>query len=503
MLYQQPNNQFQQMVDYIRFKWDDLMRRNANRLTNGLDIALMNHLNQMLSSWANTLCQMINQGSASQVIDQTIYSWFISTYQSYVQSSGFIPQNMGYAQPNAFGPSYGSMPMGGPIGYGGMPMAPAQPFGGKSILEMSNEMYSNTSSTPKKVDMPEPIAPMGNLPQQTETTPVTKQIESFKAPEEVPVTKSSYKVPVLVNHKEVTFKLPVAGKGYIDTYKINQGTKTSQKLFIELDKFTDNVRGILDKLKKKYDVDQIVIKYRSFELVKCNLADLQKVFLKIKDLRKNEAEDFEETNKKIIEVLDSKPKNITKQVESIVLKEYNGIIKHFEPPTMIVDSLDALLTNDKNDASYVNASLSLINATMIYDPASTEMSPYLQDYEVEEDKTYKDLRKNKDKFIEWAKDHAVVVSHPKILRYTKIFDVEPNIFCQIATGNFEIGYEDDGSPLSCDFEYFLNDEIELESSLETMIVQNNGSSYEIHIGRKNILNEKTGAITKQASLRND
>lgn len=504
----QMNNQYNQMINYIRCKWNEYMAQNSGGFTSGLNVPMMNHLNQMVGAWANQLCQMLNSGTTTQLIDATIYNWFVGAYRQYTASSGLIPQQPGYAQ--NFNNGFNSMPMTGmpvqgmpQMGYGGMPSAPIQPFGGKSILDMSSDMYSGGSApAPVKVEMPAPVSPMNDVPQKAETEPVIKQAESFKSPIST-AAMSGYKNPVLMNHKEVTFKLPIPGKGYIDTYKINQGTKTSQKLYIEMDKYTDNVKGVLDKLKKKYDADQIVIKYRSFDLVKCDLSDLQKVFIQIKNIRKDESLSFEEANKKIIEVLDSKPKNISKQIESIVLKEYNGIIKHFEPTTMLVDSLDALLTGDKYDVTYIDAALKLVEATMIFDPACSEMSPYLQDYEIENDKTYKDLRKTKDKFTEWAKEHAVVISHPKVFRYTKIFDVGPSIFSQVATGLFDIGYEDDGSPVSSDFEYFLNDEIELESSLETMLVQNGGSSYEIHLGRKNVLNDKTGTISKQVNLRND
>ena len=344
---------------------------------------------------------------------------------------------------------------------------------------------------------------MGNVPSQAEVTPIVKQAEEIKPVNAIPSTRNSYKLPSRAAYKEVTFKLPVAGKGYIETLKIDQGNKLSKKLFIELDKYTDNVRGVLEKLKKKYsDVDQIIIKYRSLDLVKCPLADLQQAFRKVKELHENESENFSELNKQIIEVLDSKPKSITKQIESVVLEEYNNLIKHFVSNGVFINSLDELLTNDQCPACYVNAALDLIKSTMIFDPASSEMSPYLSDYEIEDGKTYKDLRKNKDKFLEWAKEHAVIISHTKVLRYTKIFDVEPNIFCSIATGIFEIGYEDDGSPLSCDFEFFLYDEVPIDTSIETMLVQNGGSIYEIHLARQNQI-DKMSNITKQISLRND
>lgn len=507
----QQMNPVQQMADYIRNYWQNCIVSQQSVLPQQVQVSLMQHLNSNIGAWANALWQnMCAQPGqwTSQMINQTILTWFTEAKNRYSSSFGFYPQPQVpmYPQVPVANPGFGGMSVGmggGMMGQqGGFGGAPAMmPMGGTgSVLDASNQMYSGTPTTVTKVELPQPVTPMSNLPQQTSTEAVTKPAESIKASSSQDLGPA-YKLPNCTNHEDKIFKLPIAGKGYIETYKIQQGLKTSKKLFIELDKFTDDIKGVLNSLKKKFNYDQIVIKYRSFKVVKANLAELQSAFIELKEILSDEEKSYEDITTAVTDLLNSKTVGVTKQVESIVLDEYNNVIKHFELDTPVVKSLDELFKYDESNVCYVKAALDLIKSTMIYDPASTEMSSYLGDYEVEEGKTYKDLRKTKEKFVKWAKNNAVVVSHPQILRYTKIFDLDSNNACLIASGDFAISVTDNGAMLTSDFEYFLNDEIVIDSSLETMLIQNGGSVYEVHLAR---MNQDDGAkVIKYTSLRSD
>lgn len=514
-----PQQQYQQMSDYIRSRWQALITGNLNKLTSPVLTAVQNYLNNNIGQWTNYLCQTLNNnpgGMNEQTINQIIFGWFNEAVRMCNSSLGYFPQVPQVPQfPNAganFGinPGFGGMQPNGMgmgmstpgMGYGyGSPAMP--PMGANSLLAESNQMYAGQTQTPQKVSIPAPITPMSNIPTQTNTTPVKKEVEAIEktAAKEFNVA-NSYKVPNNDGVKStVNIKLPVAGKGWIETWTIGQGTKTAKKLFIELDKFTDNVKEVLDKLKKKYkNCEIIVIKYRSFDVIKADLKELQDAFIEIKTLLRDEDKNYEVLTQELLDLLNNKKIGVMRVVESIVLNEYNRVIKDFELDTPPVKTLEELLQYDQESVCYVKSALSLLLETTIYDPASSDMTSYLNDYEVEEDKTYKELRKAKDRFAKWASQHAVVVSHSKIMRYTEIFDAASDVANLIASGDFEIGFVDDGASLGSDFEYFLYDDIGIESSVEDLIIHNGSSTYETSLTRMNV-NDGV-KYTRQVTLRN-
>ncbi len=498
MVYSQ--DYFQKMAEYLRVNWTSKVQQyqNQGQMTYGVATAMMNTLNQFISQWTQQLCDLQNTGyRCASDIDNQINIWFNGVLRQLTTNGAsyypqtqfgqanvynpFIQQNNGLAlgmgggygipqPPRQMLPSVGMQPVPQTIGFVGTPARDTQ------------TAYSNMyKDAPTAVKPPAPVPPMSEVQAKPETKVITTPVNKIVAPE-------IYSNPKMQDSKELNIKIPVSAKGYEATFKLSSG-KQFKVLSLTLEKPVDNIDPVFLKIKNKYkSYDKIVLRYQTLEIVSAGqLADLQKTFTKIKKLYQT-AEDKDpcDSLKQIIEVLDSKPMGVTKLVENIILTEYNEATKGLETSEEVppVQKLDSLLECEGAGKAYLRTALNLICQTTIYDPASEEISPYLQDIEVEENKTYRDMRKSKEKFTEWVNDKAVIVSHPKMLRYIDVADkYDETGKSALLSGEFDqITYQND-TPPSCDFEYFLFDEDRIESTQETLYIQTGGTLCKCRIAR--------------------
>lgn len=309
--------------------------------------------------------------------------------------------------------------------------------------------------------MQQAVTTVAPAPAPTTKVPVIQQKAKFVSP------KDELDRPKFKEHTSVSTRFPVKCHGDIAVYEHSDGSMINT-LMVQLEGLTTDPEAELKKLRTKYDYEKIVLMYRDFRIEKANLKEMQDVSIKIKNIYETgKTVNIIDVLKKIIDILDTCTQGVYKQVSTIILDEFNSIATGRNPDDEIanVSKLeDILKIKDKIAQDYLNTAIGVFCKVNIFDPASEDMSPYLQNYEVMPEKSYKDLRRNKDQFTEWASTHIVIVSNDKLLRYTTIqdpalIDLEPG---------YSVKYEN--SDIESDFDYFLFDAMKIDSQVEDLIV---------------------------------
>lgn len=295
----------------------------------------------------------------------------------------------------------------------------------------------------------------------------TTKVAQVQPKAKIVAPKNDLDKPKFREHIAVVTKFPVKCRGDIAVYEHSDGSMINT-LMVQLEGLTTDPEAELKKLRTKYDYEKIVLMYRDFRVEKANLKEMQDVSIKIKNIYETgKTVNIIDVLKKIIDILDTCTQGVYKQVSTIILDEFNSIATGRNPDDEIatVSKLeDILKIKDKIAQDYLNTAIGVFCKVNIFDPASEDMSPYLQNYEVMPEKSYKDLRRNKDQFTEWASTHIVIVSNDKLLRYTTIqdpalIDLEPG---------YSVKYEN--SDIESDFDYFLFDAMKIDSQVEDLIV---------------------------------
>lgn len=344
------------------------------------------------------------------------------------------------------------------------------------VTNPNQNLYSGAlpagSQAPQPIQaQPQYLPPMSTVSKTT--TPITIQ-------EEAPVIQpnySAYSMPPMVKCKMFQSKAPYAIKGNVYTYQKNDGSNIFTVVGTVSSPVSD-IATIAKTIAKKEKAHDVTLTYTPYELIAGDLADMQTSFIAVKKiindgLAANVAPSSVVAS--IVNLCDTKTKGVAKRIEKIIMDAYSAyvMIANNNDDGVVIpeaDELECLQTSGSATMELsIGKALREFEQCSIYDPASSQMSAFLKEIELDVPETYAELKKNKAKFTEWAKSHCILKKPNEVYRITAV-DHGANDITQM------FGYRSD-TPPDDELEFFTIEGVKQSNARKITMVVQEGKSF--------------------------